>query len=64
MDAVVIGTVPDLTVTLDERDGTGPRIAFRVMKDEDQEHPALEASTSGVVTGGTSHRDNPTGESL
>lgn len=41
----------------------GPRIAFRAGKDDDQEDPTLEASTSGVVIGDTGHRDIPTGGS-
>ena len=50
----------DLTVTLDERSDISPRMSVQVRKDEDEEHPLLETSTSGPairVTG-----DEPKGE--
>ena len=53
---------PDLTVKMDQPGGSGPQIASPVRKDEEQEHPALEASTSGIVLDGTSHKDEPAGE--
>ena len=52
---------PDLTVTPDQRSSTDVQIAFRVRKDEDQEHPTSEASTSSVVIGGTGYKDKPMG---
>ena len=48
---------------LGEKGVMGPRFASLVRDDEDQENPALEASTSGVlIRGGTGHKDYPTGE--
>jgi hypothetical protein len=52
----------DLIVTLDERDGVDPLIAFRVKKDEDQEYPASEALESTLVVDGAGYGDKPTGE--
>ena len=52
----------DLTAMLDERGDISPQIAFQVEKDEDQEHPASEASVSSVGIGVVGHRDDPMGE--
>ena len=53
---------PDLTVALDHRSGEGSGIVFRDGMDGDQEPFASVASTSGVVIGGTEHRNNHTSE--
>ena len=52
----------DLTATLDGRGDIRPRIAFQVGKDEDQEPPASEASTSRVAIDVVGYRDDPMGE--
>ena len=49
-------------MTPDVRGDIGPQIAAQVHKDGNQEHPASLAQTSDVVTGGTDHGDNSTGE--
>ena len=54
----------DLTVALDERSGGGSQIAFQNRMDEDQEHPASGAWTSGVMAGASEYRNNPTSECL
>ena len=53
---------PDLTWSLDGRRDVSPSISFQVSKDEDQELPASETSTSGLAIGVTGYRDEPTGE--
>ena len=50
------------TVKQGERGGVSPQIALLGKIDEDKEHPASGASTSGVVIGITDRRDKPTGE--
>ena len=47
---------------MDQPGGSGPQIASPVRKGEEQEHPALEASTSGILFDGTSYKDEPEGE--
>ena len=51
---------PDPIVSLDERGGGESRVAFQDRMDEDQELPASEAWTSGVVIDGTERGDDPT----
>lgn len=53
---------PDLTATLDEMSGMGPRIAFQDKKDEDQESHTLEESISIVAIGGSGYGYEPTGK--
>lgn len=47
---------------LEEGGGIGPQVVYQVRKDEDQAHPALEASTSGVVIDVDGPRGEPVGE--
>ena len=49
----------DLTGSLDERINIGPQIAFQARKDENQELPASEASTSSIAIGVTGYGDEP-----
>lgn len=50
----------DPTVEPDERGGPGPQMPSLARMDVDQDHPALETSTSGGVIGDTRHSDKPT----
>ncbi|KAF9643302.1 hypothetical protein BDM02DRAFT_3273116 [Thelephora ganbajun] len=50
-------------VGLDERSNKRTRSIFEDDSGEDEEFPVPEVSTSGVVAGGTEHRNNPTSAS-
>ena len=52
----------DLTGSLVERRDISPPISIQVSKNEDQELPASEASTSNVAIGVTGSKGEPTGE--
>ena len=51
-----------MAVSLDGRSGGDSRIVFQDRMDEDQELPASETWTSGVVIGGTGRGNDPTSE--
>ncbi|KAF9646631.1 hypothetical protein BDM02DRAFT_2987132 [Thelephora ganbajun] len=53
---------PDSMVILGERNNVDSRIIFQDNSSEGKDLPVPEASTSGVVVGGTEHRNDPTGE--
>ena len=49
----------DLTGSQDERGDIGPQIAIQARKDENQELPASEASTSSIAIGVTGYGEEP-----
>jgi len=52
----------DLTVTPGDGNSGDSQVVFQDSMDEDQEHPASGASTSGAMIGGTESRSNRTSE--